>query len=89
MTTQPSRKRLIEVAFPLRNCHTTPAGIRTVAAPILDTPSVVGRRLLSACRTFIYAFLVDDPNSGVEREELPKEVGLQGLCVAPLWGSPE
>ena len=69
------RKRLIEVAFPLEevSAHSRP---EKSAPPghISTLHRWWARRPLAACRAFIYASLVDDPETDAEREELLKEV---------------
>ena len=72
---QVRRKRLIEVAFPLEevSAHSRP---EKYAPPghISTLHRWWARRPLAACRAFIYASLVDDPETDAEREELLKEV---------------
>lgn len=69
------RKRLIEVAFPLEEVSAWsrpekygPPGHISQLHPWW------ARRPLAACRAFIYASLVDDPDTDAERDELLKEV---------------
>ena len=75
MNSHTSRKRLIEVAFPLEevSAHSRP---EKSAPPghISTLHRWWARRPLAACRAFIYASLVDDPQTDAEREELLKEV---------------
>ena len=69
------RKRLIEVAFPLEEVSEDARKDPYRGSPHPQTlHRWWARRPLSACRAFIYASLVDDPDSDVEREELLKEV---------------
>ena len=69
------RKRLIEVAFPLEEVSYDARKDPYRGSPHPQTlHRWWARRPLSACRAFIYASLVDDPSSDVEREELLKEV---------------
>ena len=69
------RKRLIEVAFPLEEVSYDARKDPYRGSPHPQTlHRWWARRPLSACRAFIYASLVDDPSSDVEREELLREV---------------
>ena len=71
----PRRKRLIEVAFPLEEVSSDSRIDKYRSAPHPQTLHPWwARRPLAACRAFIYASLVDDPDTGVEREDLLKEV---------------
>ena len=69
------RRRLVEVAFPLEEVSE-----HSRKDPYLGPPHPQtlhrwwARRPLPACRAFIYASLVDDPDTDQEREELLKEV---------------
>ena len=75
MTTQPQRKRLIEWAFPLEEVSSDARIDKYRSDPHPQTLHPWwARRPLSACRAFIYASLVSDPDSDAEREELLKEV---------------
>lgn len=69
------RKRLIEVAFPLEEVSEYSRLDPYQGEP---HPRVIhlwwARRPLAACRAFIYASLVNDPETETEREELLKEV---------------
>ena len=73
--TQPRRKRLIEVAFPLEEVSAHSRREKNVRHGHISTLHIWwARRPLAACRAFIYASLVNDPASDAEREELLKEV---------------
>ncbi len=73
--TSPRRKRLIEVAFPLEEVSADARKDPYRGSPHPQTlHRWWARRPLAACRAFIYASLVDDPDSDTEREELLKEV---------------
>ena len=73
--TMPRRKRLIEVAFPLEEVSSDSRIDKYRSAPHPQTLHPWwARRPLAACRAFIYASLVDDPDSDREREDLLKEV---------------
>ena len=75
MTTQPRRKRLIEVAFPLEEVSAHSRREKNVRHGHISTLHIWwARRPLAACRAFIYASLVDDPGNDAQREELLKEV---------------
>ena len=75
MTTTTRRKRLIEVAFPLEEVSAHSRREKNVRHGHISTLHIWwARRPLAACRAFIYASLVDDPDSEAEREELLKEV---------------
>ena len=75
MTTTTRRKRLIEVAFPLEEVSAHSRREKNVRQGHISTLHIWwARRPLAACRAFIYASLVDDPDSEAEREELLKEV---------------
>lgn len=69
------RKRLIEVAFPIEEVSEYSRLDPYQGAP---HPRVIhlwwARRPLAACRAFIYASLVNDPETDAQREELLKEV---------------
>ena len=75
MTTETRKKRLIEVAFPLEEVS---ADSRKDAYRGSPHPQTLhrwwARRPLAACRAFIYASLIDDPEDDTERDELLKEV---------------
>ena len=69
------RKRLIEVAFPLEEVSAHSRREKNVRHGHISTLHIWwARRPLAACRAFIYASLVDDPETDGEREELLKEV---------------
>ena len=69
------RKRLIEVAFPLEEVSAHSRREKNVRHGHISTLHIWwARRPLAACRAFIYASLVDDPETDVEREELLKEI---------------
>ena len=75
MTTTPRRKRLIEVAFPLEEVSAHSRREKNVRHGHISTLRIWwARRPLAACRAFIYASLVFDPETDAEREELFKEV---------------
>ena len=75
MTTHPRRKRLIEVAFPLEEVSAHSRREKNVRHGHISTLHIWwARRPLAACRAFIYASLVNDPDTDAEREELLKEV---------------
>ena len=70
------RRRLIEVAFPLEEVSEHSRRGKYVHRGHISTLHVWwARRPLAACRAFIHASLVDDPEDDGEREELLKEVG--------------
>ena len=73
--TEERRKRLIEVAFPLEevSAHARIDKYRSSPHPQTFHPWWA-RRPLPACRAFIYASLVDDPEDDLQRDELLKEV---------------
>lgn len=69
------RRRLIEVAFPLDEISDYSPRDKYLGAPHPQTLHTWwARRPLPACRAFIYASLVDDPEDDGEREGLLKEV---------------
>ena len=69
------RKRLIEVAFPLEEVSAHSRREKNVRHGHISTLHIWwARRPLAACRAFIYASLVDDPENDAEREALLKEV---------------
>ena len=69
------RKRLIEVAFPLEEVSEHSRREKNVRHGHISTLHIWwARRPLAACRAFIYASLVNDPETEAEREELLKEV---------------
>ena len=69
------RKRLIEVAFPLEEVSAHSRREKNVRHGHISTLHIWwARRPLAACRAFIYASLVNDPDSNADREELLKEV---------------
>ena len=75
MTSPPRSKRLIEVAFPLEEVSAHSRREKNVRHGHISTLHIWwARRPLAACRAFIYASLVDDPGSDVEREALLREV---------------
>ena len=75
MTIQPRRKRLIEVAFPLEEVSAHSRREKNVRHGHISTLHIWwARRPLAACRAFIYASLVNDPDTDAEREDLLKEV---------------
>ncbi len=70
-----TRKRLIEVAFPLEevSAHSRPE--KNAPPGHISTLHIWwARRPLAASRAFIYASLIDDPQTNAERDELLKEV---------------
>ena len=69
------RKRLIEVAFPLAevSAHSDKEN-RIRHGRITSLHTWWARRPLAACRAFIYASLVDDPETDTERDALLREV---------------
>ena len=72
---EPRRKRLIEVAFPLEEVSAHSRREKGVKWNHINMLHVWwARRPLAACRAFIYASLVEDPVTDLEREELLKEV---------------
>ena len=72
---QVRRKRLIEVAFPLEEVSAHSRREKNVRHGHISTLHIWwARRPLAACRAFIYASLVDDPENDAEREDLLKEV---------------
>lgn len=69
------RRRLIEVAFPLEEVSAHSRREKNIRHGHISTLHIWwARRPLAACRAFIYASLVDDPETEQEREELLKEV---------------
>ena len=69
------RRRLIEVAFPLEEVSAHSRREKNVRHGHISTLHIWwARRPLAACRAFIYASLVDDPETDAERDELLKEV---------------
>ena len=69
------RKRLIEVAFPLEEVSAHSRREKNVRHGHISTLHIWwARRPLAACRAFIYASLVNDPETDAERDELLKEV---------------
>ena len=69
------RRRLIEVAFPLEEVSEHSRREKNVRHGHISTLHIWwARRPLAACRAFIYASLVDDPETDREREDLLKEV---------------
>lgn len=69
------RGRLIEAAFPLEEVSEHSRREKNVRHGHISTLHIWwARRPLAACRAFIYASLVDDPETDKEREELLKEV---------------
>lgn len=69
------RRRLVEVAFPLEEVSEHSRREKNVRHAHISTLHIWwARRPLAACRAFIYASLVDDPDTDHEREELLKEV---------------
>ena len=69
------RRRLIEVAFPLEEVSAHSRREKNVRHGHISTLHIWwARRPLAACRAFIYASLVDDPEAESEREELLKEI---------------
>ena len=76
MTLNQKPKRLIDVAFPLRDVSLDARKDKYRSAPHPQTIHPWwARRPLPACRAFIYASLVDDPGEGKERDQLLQEVG--------------
>ena len=58
------RKKLIEVALPLKKINEQSAREKSIRHCHPSNPaSVVGRRPLAACRAVLFAQLVDDPSS--------------------------
>ena len=75
MTTLPRRRRLIEVAFPLEEVSADARKDPYRGSPHPQTlHRWWARRPLAACRAFIYASLINDPDTDAEREDLLKEV---------------
>ena len=76
MTAIPTRRRrLIEVAFPLEEVSAHSRREKNIRHGHISTLHIWwARRPLAACRAFIYASLVDDPDNDAEREALLKEV---------------
>lgn len=75
MSDEARRKRLIEVAFPLEEVSAHSRREKNVRHGHISTLHIWwARRPLAACRAFIYASLVDDPETDAERDELLKEV---------------
>ena len=73
--TTPRCKRLIEVAFPLEEVSAHSRREKNIRHGHISTLHIWwARRPLAACRAFIYASQVDDPETNAEREELLKEV---------------
>ena len=73
--TQPQRKRLIEVAFPLEEVSAHSRREKKVHHGHISSLHIWwARRPLAACRAFIYASLVADPGNDADREELLREV---------------
>ncbi len=69
------RRRLIEVAFPLEEVSAHARREKNVRHGHISTLHIWwARRPLAACRAFIYASLVDDPETEEERAALLKEV---------------
>jgi len=69
------RKRLIDVAFPLEEVSAHSRHEKNVRHGHISTLHMWwARRPLAACRAFIYASLIDDPETDREREELLKEI---------------
>ncbi len=69
------RRRLIEVAFPLEEVSAHSRREKNQRYGHISTLHVWwARRPLAACRAFIYASLVDDPDTDEERDALLKEV---------------
>ncbi len=72
---QVRRRRLIEVAFPLEEVSAHSRREKNQHKGNISTVHIWwARRPLAACRAFIYASLVDDPDTEAERDELLKEV---------------
>lgn len=69
------RRRLIEVAFPLEEVSAHSRREKNVRQGHISTLHIWwARRPLAACRAFIYASLVDDPETEAEREALLHEI---------------
>ena len=69
------RKRLIEVAFPLKEVSAHSRREKNIRHGHISTLHIWwARRPLAACRAFIYASLVDDPDTDAERDALLREV---------------
>ena len=75
MSNQTRRKRLIEVAFPLEEVSAHSRREKNIRHGHISTLHIWwARRPLAACRAFIYASLVDDPDTDAERDALLREV---------------
>lgn len=69
------RKRLIEVAFPLEEVSAHSRREKSIKQGHINMLHVWwARRPLAACRAFIYASLIDDPETDKERDALLLEV---------------
>jgi adenine-specific DNA methylase len=69
------RKRLIEVAFPLEEVSKHSRRDKNIRHGHVSTLHIWwARRPLAACRAYVYASLVDDPETDTERDELLREV---------------
>ena len=69
------RRRLIEVAFPLEEVSAHSRHEKSVRHGHISTLHIWwARRPLAACRAFIYASLIDDPETETERKALLREV---------------
>ena len=69
------RKRLIEVAFPLEEVSAHSRREKNIHHGHISTLHIWwARRPLAACRAFIYASLVNDPETDAEREALLDEI---------------
>src|SRR5881394_2951820 len=68
-------KRLIEVDLPIKRISAHARREKSIRHGHISTLHIWwARRPLAACRAFIYASLVDDPESDQEREALLAEV---------------
>src|SRR6187200_1658973 len=68
-------KRLIEVDLPIKRISAHARREKSIRHGHISTLHVWwARRPLAACRAFIYASLVDDPETDEERDALIKEV---------------
>src|SRR6266704_2801536 len=68
-------KRLIEVDLPIKRISAHARREKSIRHGHISTLHIWwARRPLAACRAFIYASLVDDPETDAERDALLKEV---------------
>src|SRR5579883_3278931 len=69
-------KRLIEVDLPIKLISEQARREKSIRHGHISTLHIWwARRPLAACRAFIYASLIDDPEDDAERDELLKEIG--------------